>query len=119
MILATTKASKLQKFSCNVDNCKNYTKFANPYVIDVNGKCFCWSHESDINSVFYSMNRIKAVARCESLHAKLPLPKNEAELTAFKRAFEKVFGMETAQWWNSWKVWLDMTNLYQYKTGRA
>ena len=65
------------------------------------------------------MNRIKAVGRCESLHAKLPLPKNEAELTAFKRAFEKVFGMETAQWWNSWKVWLDMTNLYQYKTGRA
>ena len=104
---ATTKTSntnKLQKFVCDVKSCQTHTKFSFPNVVNVDGKCYCWSHEKDIDNQFYLTIRQKSVERCKSLQAKLTLPKNKDELTAFSKAFGITFV-------SSWFVWLDITNL--------
>ena len=88
---------------CDVNSCETHTKFSFPHVLNVGGKCYCWSHEKDIDNQYYWTIRQNSVKRCKSLQAKLTLPKTKAELMAFSMEFGYKFG-------SNWFVWLDMTN---------
>ena len=102
LILAT--GTQQPWYGCTIPNCKAHTGFSNPHLIHIDGKCYCWSHEQDIDNESHTLTiRLKTIERCKSQNAKLTLPKNKLELQAFSKMFGKKFG-------SKWYVWLDMTN---------
>ena len=74
--------------SCTVNKCS----LPNSETIDISGRCYCWSKQG-------KKTRPEGVKHCKSLNAKLPLPKNPAEVRAFSEAFADYSF-----------IYLDMTN---------